>query len=99
MATACTFRPVATSTTRRASPIAASAAANRSAPALAAPARTGAAALRQAGPAIRRRSAPRTSVAVQAAKGYKVAVLGAAGGIGQPLSLLLKMQPYVAQVS
>ena len=94
MATACTFRPVATSTTRRASPIAASAAANRSAPA-----RTGAAALRQAGPAIRRRSAPRTSVAVQAAKGYKVAVLGAAGGIGQPLSLLLKMQPYVAQVS
>ncbi|SCV02168.1 LAMI_0G16490g1_1 [Lachancea mirantina] len=29
----------------------------------------------------------------------KVAVLGAAGGIGQPLSLLLKMNPYVSQLA
>ena len=29
----------------------------------------------------------------------KVALLGAAGGIGQPLALLLKMQPYVAELS
>jgi hypothetical protein len=31
-----------------------------------------------------------------AAPGFKVAVLGAAGGIGQPLSLLLKMNPLVS---
>jgi malate/lactate dehydrogenase len=29
---------------------------------------------------------------VHAAKGYKVALLGAAGGIGQPLALLLKVR-------
>ena len=29
----------------------------------------------------------------------KVALLGAAGGIGQPLALLLKMQPYVAELA
>jgi len=28
-----------------------------------------------------------------------VALLGAAGGIGQPLALLLKMQPYVADLA
>ena len=28
--------------------------------------------------------------------GFKVAVLGAAGGIGQPLSLLLKLNPNVS---
>lgn len=31
-----------------------------------------------------------------AAPGFKVAVLGAAGGIGQPLSLLMKMHPLVS---
>ena len=31
-----------------------------------------------------------------AAPGFKVAVLGASGGIGQPLSLLLKMNPLVS---
>lgn len=36
---------------------------------------------------------------VCAAKPYKVALLGAAGGIGQPLALLLKMQPYVAELA
>ncbi len=30
---------------------------------------------------------------------HKVAVLGAAGGIGQPLSLLLKMNPLVTKLS
>lgn len=29
---------------------------------------------------------------------YKVAVLGAAGGIGQPLSLLIKMSPLVSEL-
>lgn len=29
----------------------------------------------------------------------KVAVMGAAGGIGQPLSLLLKLSPYVSELS
>lgn len=31
-----------------------------------------------------------------AAPGFKVAILGAAGGIGQPLSLLMKMSPLVS---
>jgi hypothetical protein len=30
---------------------------------------------------------------------FKVAVLGAAGGIGQPLSLLMKLSPYVSELS
>jgi malate dehydrogenase len=30
------------------------------------------------------------------APGFKVAVLGAAGGIGQPLALLMKMNPLVS---
>ncbi|KAJ3103656.1 Malate dehydrogenase, cytoplasmic [Phlyctochytrium bullatum] len=34
-----------------------------------------------------------------AALGKKVAVIGAAGGIGQPLSLLLKLNPHVSQLS
>lgn len=34
-----------------------------------------------------------------AAMGKKVAVLGAAGGIGQPLSLLLKLSPQVTELS
>ena len=29
----------------------------------------------------------------------KVAVLGAAGGIGQPMSLLLKLSPYVSELN
>ena len=33
------------------------------------------------------------------ARGYKVAVLGASGGIGQPLSLLLKLDPLVTELS
>ena len=40
-----------------------------------------------------------TRLACAAAKGYKVALLGAAGGIGQPLALLLKMQPYISQLA
>ena len=31
--------------------------------------------------------------------GFKVGVLGAGGGIGQPLSLLLKMSPYVSELT
>ena len=31
-----------------------------------------------------------------AALGFKVAILGAAGGIGQPLSMLMKMNPHVS---
>ena len=31
-----------------------------------------------------------------ASPGFKVAILGAAGGIGQPLSMLMKMNPLVA---
>lgn len=30
------------------------------------------------------------------APGFKVAILGAAGGIGQPLALLMKMNPLVS---
>lgn len=32
-------------------------------------------------------------------RNYKVAVLGASGGIGQPLALLLKMDPKVTELS
>eukprot|EP00798_Chlamydomonas_sp_ICE-L_P025034 gene25034-10680_t len=32
-------------------------------------------------------------------KGFKVAVLGAAGGIGQPLSLLMKINPAISELS
>ena len=46
--------------------------------------------------AISRRSAVITEARAGA---RKVALLGAAGGIGQPLALLLKMQPYVAELS
>ena len=47
-------------------------------------------------PARCRRAATTT---VCAAKPHKVALLGAAGGIGQPLGLLLKMQPYVTELA
>merc|ERR1719473_1930495 len=36
---------------------------------------------------------------VQQQRGYKCSVLGAAGGIGQPLSLLLKINPRVTALS
>ena len=39
------------------------------------------------------------SASAVAARGYKVAVLGAAGGIGQPLSLLLKLDNQVTELS
>lgn len=35
----------------------------------------------------------------QGVRGYKVAVLGASGGIGQPLALLLKLDPQVTELS
>ena len=34
----------------------------------------------------------------QQTRGYKVAVLGAAGGIGQPCGLLMKMNPLVSEL-
>jgi malate dehydrogenase len=39
------------------------------------------------------------SFAATSARGYKVAVLGASGGIGQPLSLLLKLDNNVTELS
>jgi malate dehydrogenase len=39
------------------------------------------------------------AVGTQASRDYKVAVVGAAGGIGQPLSLLLKQNPLVTELS
>ena len=47
---------------------------------------------RVAAPVRAARLARTTTVRVAAAKGYKVALLGAAGGIGQPLGLLLKVR-------
>ncbi|XP_075516374.1 malate dehydrogenase, chloroplastic-like [Primulina tabacum] len=41
----------------------------------------------------------RTHYHVQPHASYKVAVLGAAGGIGQPLALLIKMSPLVSQLN
>jgi hypothetical protein len=43
------------------------------------------------------RSAAR--VASMQQRGFKVGVIGAAGGIGQPLSLLMKLDPLVSQLS
>merc|ERR1719253_649352 len=39
------------------------------------------------------------TVAAQQKRGFKVSVLGAAGGIGQPLSMLLKLNPRVTELS
>jgi malate dehydrogenase len=39
------------------------------------------------------------SLANSLAQASKVAVLGAAGGIGQPLSLLLKLNPRVSELA
>ncbi|CAK0750754.1 hypothetical protein CVIRNUC_002015 [Coccomyxa viridis] len=49
----------------------------------------------------RRSTVSRRSAVITEAKAgaRKVALLGAAGGIGQPLALLLKMQPYVAELA
>ena len=49
----------------------------------------------------RRTTVSRRSAVITEAKAgaRKVALLGAAGGIGQPLALLLKMQPYVAELA
>ena len=49
----------------------------------------------------RRAGISRRSAAITEARAgaRKVALLGAAGGIGQPLALLLKMQPYVAELA
>ena len=44
-------------------------------------------------------SMQRATIATQQQRGFKVAVLGAAGGIGQPLSLLLKLNPKVTELS
>ena len=41
----------------------------------------------------------RSTLRYSSQRGYKVAVLGAAGGIGQPLSLLLKLDPRVTELS
>ncbi|KAL8123567.1 malate dehydrogenase, chloroplastic-like [Apium graveolens] len=43
-------------------------------------------------------SSQRTSGNLQIQASFKVAVLGAAGGIGQPLSLLIKMSPLVSSL-
>jgi len=39
------------------------------------------------------------SAAADQKRGFKAAVLGAAGGIGQPLSLLMKLNPQVSELS
>jgi len=39
------------------------------------------------------------SLSTVGVRGYKVAVLGASGGIGQPLALLLKLDPKVTELS
>ena len=55
--------------------------------------------LRAVNSALQGGSAAASPVATKEKKGFKVAVLGAAGGIGQPLSLLLKLNPLVAELS
>ncbi|KAK3235769.1 hypothetical protein CYMTET_54034 [Cymbomonas tetramitiformis] len=45
----------------------------------------------------RQTAASRSTMSVTA--GFKVAVLGAAGGIGQPLSMLMKMNPLVSELA
>eukprot|EP01062_Namystynia_karyoxenos_P072471 TRINITY_DN6866_c0_g1_i2.p1 TRINITY_DN6866_c0_g1~~TRINITY_DN6866_c0_g1_i2.p1 ORF type:complete len:377 (+),score=168.73 TRINITY_DN6866_c0_g1_i2:106-1131(+) len=48
---------------------------------------------------LRQAGARRTATLGRQQCTYKVAVLGAAGGIGQPLSLLMKLSPRVTQLS
>jgi len=45
------------------------------------------------------RSMAQVASAQQQQRGYKVCVLGMAGGIGQPLSLLLKLNPRVTALT
>jgi malate dehydrogenase len=45
------------------------------------------------------RRASNDAIARTRARGYKVAVLGAAGGIGQPCGLLMKMNPLVTELA
>ncbi|KAG2646988.1 malate dehydrogenase, chloroplastic-like [Panicum virgatum] len=52
--------------------------------------------LRWGVPRPRAGAAKRVIVAQAGAGSYKVAILGAAGGIGEPLSLLIKMSPLVS---
>merc|ERR1719321_1285232 len=56
---------------------------------------------RKSSVSFKTRSASRRSPVVHATAddGYKVAVLGAAGGIGQSLSLLLKMNPMISDLA
>ena len=49
--------------------------------------------------AARSLAAPSRHFSSSAARQSKVAVLGAGGGIGQPLSLLLKLNPHVTELS
>ena len=53
--------------------------------------------LRTASQHLRRRSRDYSSAAAQPER--KVAILGAAGGIGQPLALLMKLNPLVSSLS
>lgn len=41
----------------------------------------------------------RVTAVTTSVRGFKVAVLGAGGGIGQPLSLLLKLNPKIKQLA
>ena len=49
--------------------------------------------------AVRAVLAQKRAFSSSAARQTKVAVLGAGGGIGQPLSLLLKLDPHVTALS
>ncbi len=44
-------------------------------------------------------SVSRRVLSSNSTRGFKVAVMGASGGIGQPLALLLKLDPKVTQLS
>lgn len=48
---------------------------------------------------VSRLAGSKMSMGAQSMRGYKVAVAGAAGGIGQPLALLLKLDPNVKELS
>lgn len=58
----------------------------------------GAVALRGSFASKAQKADQRTQYHLQPQASYKVAVLGAAGGIGQPLSLLIKMSPLVSDL-
>ncbi len=51
------------------------------------------------GRSVRGFVAGHSSLTMSATRTYKVAVAGAAGGIGQPLALLLKLDPNVKELS